>query len=319
MLSHALAYASAGWLVFPLHTPEPDGCSCRKPTCSQHGKHPRWLSGSLEHGSLSATAGAEQLRLWWRCWPDANIGVRTGEGSGFVMIGPDGEQGIADLAALVDQHGPLPDTPVAVSGGGGRHYLFRHPGDRIPNKANHRGTKIDVRGEGGLFVAAPSLHRSGNRYAWHKHPSDVPIAEAPTWLVEWMRERQRPLVPNRRTFPRDPSGAIEERAARYIAEIPTPVCGNGACSRILFRAACVLVEGFDIEPDTAFPLLDAWARRGSHPWAEADIRRACTNATKRKTDAGYLLVDRFTNAVDLGPAEHLSAAMSSRAAERGTR
>jgi predicted DNA-binding transcriptional regulator AlpA len=212
MLSHALALASAGMLVFPLHSPEAAGCSCRRPTCSQPGKHPRWMRGIMEHGSLSATTDPELIRRLWDRGPTSNIGIRTGEKSNLIMIGPDGTQGIADLAALVDQHGPLPETPVAVSGGGGRHYLFRHPGVVVKNKANHRGLKIDVRGEGGLFVAPPSLHRSGNRYAWERHPADVPIVSPPPWLVSWMSEPPRPPAPIRQ-YPRYPSGDREARGS----------------------------------------------------------------------------------------------------------
>src|SRR5262245_4694871 len=135
LLDHALAYAAKGWMVFPLHTPDntPSGCSCytqHLPKCGrgQIGKHPRYVKRFMEHGNKEATTDPERIRLWWHFWPDANIGIRTGQDSGFFMLGPDGPQGIQDLAALEAKHAALPPTAVARSGGGGQHYLFRHPG-----------------------------------------------------------------------------------------------------------------------------------------------------------------------------------------------
>lgn len=313
MLTDALFYASLGWKIFPLHRPEeasPSRCSCWRPKCGNIGKHPRWMSGSLEHGQLDATSDADKIRTWWRCWPDANIGVRTGEGSGFVMVGPDGDEGVADLDSLANDRGVLPRTPVAVSGGGGRHYLFRHPGGKITNHANYRGTKIDVRGEG-LFVAAPSLHKSGNRYGWEISPADAPIVEAPAWLIDWMRTDAPPQEdPARFAILRDRSLSIEDQAAKYVAAIPTPTCGFGFCDKAIFRVACVCCEGFDMDPGSALPLVAWWARRGNHPWKDGDVARAVTNASKHKTRAGYLLRSDRSVILDLGPANALVAAMS---------
>ena len=104
------------------------------------------------------------------------------------MLGPDGQGVDAGLAELERQHGALPLTPRLRSGGGGRHYYLAWPPEgEIKTGANHNGLPIDVRGAGGLVVAPPSMHSSGNRYAWEVPPDTTQLAEAPPWLLEWLR------------------------------------------------------------------------------------------------------------------------------------
>jgi Bifunctional DNA primase/polymerase, N-terminal len=55
-----LLYAHRGWPVFPIHTPTTGGCSCRKPGCTNIGKHPR-----TAHGHTDATTEAASIRQWW--------------------------------------------------------------------------------------------------------------------------------------------------------------------------------------------------------------------------------------------------------------
>jgi bifunctional DNA primase/polymerase-like protein len=95
-----------------------------------------------------------------------------------------GDEALKKLEAKVEE---LPTTPRFLTGGGGEHYLFRHPGGYIPNSASGAlGQGIDVRGDGGFVVAPPSLHICGRRYAIDvdRHPDDVPIAPLPEWLHE---------------------------------------------------------------------------------------------------------------------------------------
>ena len=73
-----------GWQVFPLHTITADGCSCRNKECDRQGKHPR-----TEHGLHDASTDIGDIARWWRTWPDANIGIRTGSASGLVVLDVD--------------------------------------------------------------------------------------------------------------------------------------------------------------------------------------------------------------------------------------
>src|SRR5262249_3678589 len=109
--------------------------------------------------------------------------------SGFFVLGPDGQEGIEALAEPERQHGPLPPTARARSGGGGQHFYFALPAEGPPIRtcANINGMPIDVRGRGGYVVAPPSLHRSGNRYVWELSPDEVAPALAPAWLLGLLR------------------------------------------------------------------------------------------------------------------------------------
>lgn len=162
MLDHALQYASRGWHVFPLHSPVDGHCSCGKPDCENEAKHPR-----TEHGLLDATIDASILTQWWTDWPEANIGIRTGEISGIVVMDIDARKsGLESWAELQDLHGRV-DTLTSHTGGGGLHLIFQAPADRLlKNSTEEIAPGIDTRAEGGYIVAPPSLHISGRRYSW---------------------------------------------------------------------------------------------------------------------------------------------------------
>jgi hypothetical protein len=178
-LAAALAYASEGRPVFPLHTPIGAGCSCGNPKCEHPGKHPRTL-----HGFRDASRDEKTIRQWWTQWPDANIGVVTGADSGIVVLDVDPRHsGDETLADLERQHGQLPRTVETITGGGGRHIYFPHPGGHV--KSRNLAPGIDVKADGGYIVAPPSLHVSGRRYEWEvsSHPDDTPLAPLPDWLL----------------------------------------------------------------------------------------------------------------------------------------
>jgi len=93
------------------------------------------------------------------------------------------------LADLEQRFGALPQTWRFLTGGGGQHILFRHPGYRVQNGAGSIGDGIDVRGDGGYIVAPGSRHISGRYYAVDvdHHPDDLEPAEMPLWLARAIR------------------------------------------------------------------------------------------------------------------------------------
>lgn len=194
-LAHALQYAANGWPVVPIHAPaprRPNGCTCSTEGCTQIGKHPR-----TAHGLYDGSADEAVVRKLWRQYPRSNVGIRTGAISGLVVLDVDGQHdGYASIAALEALHGPLPPTLTAATGSGGRHYFFSHPGFPVQNDASGKvGRGVDVRGEGGYVVAAPSLHHSGGTYRWE---AAAPIAALPEG---WLALLPRPKDPTLRVVP----------------------------------------------------------------------------------------------------------------------
>jgi len=161
-IEYAKAYAGKGWQVFPLR--------------------PREKTPAIKWADV-ATNDAATFGDWWR--GAENIGIATGARSGIVVLDVDaGHGGEESLAALVAEHGDLPETVTAKTGGGGRHIIFNHPGVEIHNSAGKLGAGLDIRGDGGYIVAPPSIHPNGNAYQWTKRPSQTPLADLPQWIID---------------------------------------------------------------------------------------------------------------------------------------
>jgi hypothetical protein len=137
------------------------------------------------HGVKDATAREQTVRAWWDRWPDANVGIATGSVSGLIVLDVDPRHGGDDsLVALERQHDPLPQTVRAMTGGGGSHPYFSHPGGIVRNKVAIA-PGLDVRGDGGYVIAPPSIHETGRRYEWDvgASPGEVTLQAAPAWLL----------------------------------------------------------------------------------------------------------------------------------------
>jgi putative DNA primase/helicase len=158
----ALAYASLGFRVFPLHSIRDGRCTCSRADCGKNsGKHPR-----VKDGFKVATADALLIEAWWRKWQDANIGIATGATSGIVVLDIDGSKGLESLRLLEAKLGPLPLVPTVQTARGVHRYFKYAPGEIIRCST---GDGLDVRGDGGYAVAPPSNHLSGHTYRWIGH------------------------------------------------------------------------------------------------------------------------------------------------------
>lgn len=280
-LAAALRYAALGWPVFPLHTPSGEGCSCLASDCKSIGKHPRTMDGFK-----SATTEETRIRGWWRTWPLANIGIAAGARSGFFVVDVDPDKGgDASLGVLLSEHGQLPETVEALTGSGGRHILLAHPGRPIPNSTSRLGAGLDVRGDGGYIVAAPSLHKAGTTYEWQPGcaPGQCSLALAPEWLLELLR----PPAPPPAQASADRAYA---RATAYIARMPQAISGAGGHDS-LWDVALACVRGFRLSESEALALiLSDYNPRCDPPWSEKEILHKVRDAEAHaQVPYGYLL------------------------------
>lgn len=169
-------YARRGWPVFPV----PLGTKKSHKSAEYSGGR-KW-GATLDHAEIAAD---------FTNWPDANVGIVTGPASGILVIEADtmdghGVDGVANLAALVEAHGGLPDTIEALSPSGSRHLYFRYPtGRNIRNSEGRITPGIDVRGDGGMVVAAPSVKPGKAKpYTWTNPPGPFNLADCPEWLLK---------------------------------------------------------------------------------------------------------------------------------------
>lgn len=166
------------WPIFPVHHPVPDlaapgglACSCGK-DCASPAKHPL-----TPNGLLDATTDLEQIKAWWSRWPSANIGARTGaapDGIGLDAIDIDGDDGWQTwrewLTASPDAVPPMiceAFTPGNRKRRPGRHRLITACGT---TNTTHALPSIDLRGDGGYILVAPSQGITGPRYSWMTAP-----------------------------------------------------------------------------------------------------------------------------------------------------
>jgi len=158
-LEAALEYARRGWAVFPL------GARSKSP-----------LKGS--NGLNDAATNPNTIRRWWAEWPDANVGIRTGEVSDLVVVDIDPRsQGNATWDYLIAQYSPISATAEVFTSRGGRHLYFRHA---FMAAKGILGPGIDIKSDGGYVVAPPSIHPNGQPYEWEAR------GEGPTELPDWL-------------------------------------------------------------------------------------------------------------------------------------
>ena len=267
LLEAALAYARRGWPVFPLHHPDAHrGCSCvDAQACRSPGKHPRTRKGLKD-----ATTDERQIRHWWERYPLANVGLAMGRKSGLVAIDVDPRSGgDVSISELIETHGGLPPTLEAVTGGGGTHILFAHPGVTFKNSSSVLGEGLDVKTDGGYVVAAPSLHVSGKRYEWRSRRKP---AQMPGWLLKLLTA-EKPPAPAKPSAPR---------------QAPT---SPGAGGRIplhsrnsqLFRIACALRgdgAGYDEIERAVFEAYEQRCEKEPEPMSESELRKIARSATR---------------------------------------
>jgi hypothetical protein len=179
-LTAALSYVKRyRWAVFPV-----------PPETKRSYKSARYNSRAW-----GMTCFVPEIERDFRRWPEAGVGVPTGLVNRIFVLDADtveghGVDGLKGLRALEAEQGLLPETLMAQSPSGSIHRYFNWPGVRgveIRNSVGKLAPGVDVKGDGGMVVAPPTRTKKGV-YRWI---NDLPIADAPRWLVRLTVESRR--------------------------------------------------------------------------------------------------------------------------------
>ncbi|WP_108847672.1 bifunctional DNA primase/polymerase [Dietzia lutea] len=162
VLEAALEYAEAGWYVLPLASGE---------------KNPGSIVGKWTEES---SRDPEVICDWFADYPDRGIALHVGR-SGAVAFDLDQDELPGKFAADL-RVGSFQHTRREGSRG---HYIFAtDPNDRFSNSAGAFSPYGEVRGQNGVIVVAPTIHRDaeqGGCYSWARFGAVPPL---PTKLRE---------------------------------------------------------------------------------------------------------------------------------------
>ena len=226
--AEALELLSYDLALIPIAWPEAGGCGCGRPGCRAIGKHP--LIGDWPN---KWTQDINQIDQWLKRWPKMNVGIVTGYPSGVVVLDVDGPEGEESLRKLEAEHGPLPDTWEALTGGGGRHIFFKCPANvsELKNAVKFL-PGLDIRADGGQVVAPGSLHSSGAYYQWElsSHPAETELAEMPAWLFAVIRDYSQGGAGKRKKYPKEGpilDGQRNDYLAHFAGKLRRIGCSEG--------------------------------------------------------------------------------------------
>jgi hypothetical protein len=118
----------------------------------------------------------------WFADPTMGVGIVTGAISNLTVADFDGDIGAATEQDILPRLGA---GPVALTGGGGCHRFFSHPGKKVPTRKGIL-PGMDIRGDGGFIVAPPSVHASGRQYSWDvdAHVDDLGLPSLTDSMVD---------------------------------------------------------------------------------------------------------------------------------------
>lgn len=203
----AFSYMRQGWSVLPLHGIRNGACTCSLGSeCKSAGKHP-----ILDGGVHSATWDPLKIKRLWQEYPEANIGIATGEVSDLIALDVDPRNGGDDaIQRLFNEIGRLPKTVLSETGGGGIHRLFHYPEAGILTRHGGDGLAgIDLQSDGAYIVAPPSRHISGQPYRWRdgRDPGSMVLADL---SEEWLGRLRRVDQPRLAATAKSSKGVVLE-------------------------------------------------------------------------------------------------------------
>lgn len=214
MFEHAIGYAGKGWHILPVSK------MTQKPLIRD------WLT--------KASSDRSQVVSWFSDYPAMNIGVLTGEKSGFSAVGLHMRDNIRGFNSLKNRFGKRFDWDlkkwlVGVTATGGFHFLVQWDSEHPLKTESGILPGVDTRGHGGWIMAPPSTVSIDNKWVAHRwNDPDLPICpfNEYQWLQEIAELKDEPSEPSKftaediwRTMTGLQEGGRDEMLHRYVEHL----------------------------------------------------------------------------------------------------
>jgi hypothetical protein len=264
-LEHARYYLSRGFHPIPL----------------KHGtKKPPIVPGGWDRYKTQAPTDAE-LVAWFGGQP-RNIALVTGRGIMAVDLdGPGAEQLLEREGIRLPEDAPRQKTKddsfhvfLRVNGPVGNRVALLETPERKPGNSKKALAQVDIRGDGGYIVAAPSIHPdTGMAYEWLQRPDTLP--DAPEALLSLL------------AAPPVPAGAAaavpEGQQPKWVAEALKGV-GEGKRDQTCARLAGYFIKK-KMGHDIVMAVLTSWADRCSPPFPHDEVLKTVDSILKKDAAA----------------------------------
>lgn len=194
----------------------------------------------------------DELEAWWKRFPEANVAIICGKISGIYCVDGDGEEGQNWIAEN------LIPTTVYSKTARGIHAIYRIPAHSVIRNRVRLAPQVDIRGEGGYFVAPPSVHATGHKYQWIFMANgweDIPEYAPPMLNLDLSRTQASPLSCLHGL------NGIGER--------------NDTLARLVGRWV-----GKNLDPDEILALALTWNAKNNPPLPEKEVRRTVESIIK---------------------------------------
>jgi putative DNA primase/helicase len=231
---------------------------------------------------------------------DANIGNLLGEPSGW-LVDVDLDHPLA--LELADSFLPATQSEFGRASARRSHRLFIVTGPvethqrRLPKVDGKAPMIVELRSTGSQTMFPNSVHPEGEHVEWDSdgEPTETPPGLLLAAVDALAAEVKKRLGSARRNgspsdCPVQLPADIGDRAKKYLTKIPPAVSGAGGHDQT-FHAACVLVQGFSLERETALSLLREWNQTCQPPWSERELTHKIDSALKQPGERGYLIGD----------------------------
>lgn len=256
LLEAALSYVKLGWSVFPLKpkqkTPLIKWTSCQKKALTQ-----------------------KQITDYWTKWPNANIGLATGEKSNVIVIDIDSSRGENTYRI---EFGNIPGTIRQKTGKAGAMQLFfKHPQDGYRYKNTVRTlTDIDTRGDGGYVVLPPSIHPNGNQYTWVINPIEMGLND----LMDLPKD-VKVLFDNNNEGIFGTTSKKRPKDPEWLAEAMMGV-GKGTRNDTAARLCGYYLHDMGMDYENIMRLMDLWNDRNDPPMEYKELKKTVDSIFTRE-------------------------------------
>jgi hypothetical protein len=216
-------------------------------------------------------AEEKEITSWWSSYPDANIGIVTGEISNLFVIDIDTEEGQTNIDAILSDS---VECPIVKTPRGGQHLYFTYPkGINLTIGAGViPGT--DFRGNGGFVVAPPSVNGNGNSYSWLVAVGDAPLSALPEAYIIALSTISTKTLFTRGVSLTDVRSEITTSYSSYT------ILQKGRRDNDLFHLANCLIKG-GCELEIARQAIGILANNSNPPFPQSEVNAKIESALKR--------------------------------------